>query len=167
MCSSDLAAIGAGVSWIGLFWLAWVHAGYRMVLAAWPTTPETEVDPPPAALPSVTVLLTVHDAAEVLDARLADLLASDHPRDRFEVLVASDGSRDGTMAVVEAWRARGAPVRGLDLPRGGKSATQNRAMAEITSEVVVFTDADAAFAPDCVRRLAAPFADPTVGCTTA
>jgi cellulose synthase/poly-beta-1,6-N-acetylglucosamine synthase-like glycosyltransferase len=164
---SGAAIFGSAVFWLGFVWLGWVYAGYSRALRLWPKREAERFEPAEDDLPSVTVLVTVHDGAAVIEERLADLMRSDYPSDRFEIVVASDGSSDATMAIVEARRAAGLPLRGLDLPRAGKSPTQNLALAEIASEVVVFTDGDCTFDPACVRRLAAPFTDPSVGCTTA
>ena len=161
----SLGGVADLVFWGSAAVLGWAHGGYGAVIRRWPWS-AAPIVAAPGPLPSVTVLLTVHNAAEVLAERLEDLLATDYPRDRLRIVVASDGSSDATVAIAEAFAGRG-PITVLALPRGGKSATQTAAMATIDGDIVVMTDADAAFAPDCIRALVAPFADPTVGCTTA
>jgi cellulose synthase/poly-beta-1,6-N-acetylglucosamine synthase-like glycosyltransferase len=47
-------------------------------------------------------------------------------------------------------------------PRGGKVAAQDRAVRETESEIVAFSDANATWAPDALRKLVQPFADPKV-----
>jgi hypothetical protein len=47
-------------------------------------------------------------------------------------------------------------------PRGGKVAAQDRAVRDSDSEIVAFSDANATWAPDALRRLVRPFADPDV-----
>ena len=59
----------------------------------------------------------------MIAAKVANALALDYPRERLELIVASDGSADAT---VERARAAGADLV-LDLPRGGKVAAQNAA----------------------------------------
>ena len=51
----------------------------------------------------------------------------------------------------------------LDLPRTGKAGALNTAVERATGEILVFSDANSMFAPDALARLAAPFADPSVG----
>ena len=46
--------------------------------------------------------------------------------------------------------------------RGEQVAAQDYAVAETDSELVAFSDANATWAPDALRRLVAPFADPAV-----
>ena len=59
----------------------------------------------------------------MIAAKVANALALDYPRERLEMIVASDGSSDAT---VERAREAGADLV-LDLPRGGKIAAQNAA----------------------------------------
>jgi cellulose synthase/poly-beta-1,6-N-acetylglucosamine synthase-like glycosyltransferase len=107
-------------------------------------------------------VVAAHDEAQVIERRLENLLALDYPSDRLEVVVASDASTDGTDELVEAVAAREPRVRLLRCPRGGKVAAQNLAVRETTGDVVAFSDANATWAPDALRRLVEPLADPDV-----
>jgi cellulose synthase/poly-beta-1,6-N-acetylglucosamine synthase-like glycosyltransferase len=111
--------------------------------------------------PTVSVIIAAHDEAAAIGARVDNLLALDYPADAIEFVIASDGSTDGTVA--EAGRRADARVRVLDLPRVGKAAALNGAVAAATGEILVFSDANTAYAPDAVRRLVRSFADPEVG----
>ncbi len=95
----------------------------------------------------------------MIAAKVANALALDYPRDRLELIVASDGSADAT---VERARAAGADLV-LDLPRGGKLAAQNAAAERASGEILAFSDANSVWAPDALRHLVEPFADPAVG----
>src|SRR5687767_1485268 len=57
---------------------------------------------PPAAqdgeLPTVSLLIAAYNEEAVIGERLENALKADYPRDRYEVLLASDGSSDGTAA---------------------------------------------------------------------
>jgi cellulose synthase/poly-beta-1,6-N-acetylglucosamine synthase-like glycosyltransferase len=110
-------------------------------------------------LPGVSLIVAAYDEEEVIAGKVANALALDYPRERLELVVASDGSGDATVARAEA---AGADLV-LDLPRGGKVAAQNAAAARASGEILAFSDANCAWAPDALRRLAEPFADPSVG----
>ena len=111
--------------------------------------------------PSVSVIIAAHDERASIGPRIDNLLALDYPRERLEIVVASDGSTDDTVAVA---RSRGeTAVRVLDLPRVGKATALNRAVEASTGEILVFSDANTAFAPDAIRALVRSFADPEVG----
>ena len=78
----------------------------------------------------------------------------------------SDGSTDDTVPVIVA-HARSARIALVELPqRGGKAAALNAGLARVTGEIVVFTDASIALAPDSLRAIVQPFVDPRVGCVS-
>lgn len=113
--------------------------------------------------PSVSIVIAARNEAASIGGRLANLAALDYPADRLEVIVASDGSDDRTVEIARAAAVDAGRVTVLDLDRVGKAEALNAAVARATGEVVVFTDANTAFAPDAIRALVRPLADPEVG----
>jgi cellulose synthase/poly-beta-1,6-N-acetylglucosamine synthase-like glycosyltransferase len=113
------------------------------------------------ALPPVSLIIAAYNEAGLIERKLENALELDYPRDRLEIIVASDGSSDGTNELVRCDAATG--VRLLELPRQGKNGALNAAAAAAGGEILVFTDADARLAPDALRRLVAPLADSGVG----
>lgn len=111
--------------------------------------------------PPVSVVIAAHNEADSIGAKLENVLSLDYPADRLEVLVASDGSTDETESIV---RSVGDPrVRLLALPRRGKAAALNLAVAASSGEILIFSDANSMFASNAIRRLVAPFDDERVG----
>ncbi len=150
------------VFWGSCALLAYTHAGYPVLLwlldrvrGAPPEAPALPGD----ELPPVSLIVAAHDEEEVIAARVSNALALDYPRDRLEVIVASDGSADRT---VELARAAGADLV-LELPRGGKVRAQDAAVERAGGELLAFSDANSSWSPDALRRLAAALADPSVG----
>ena len=117
------------VFWSCVVLLAYAQVGYPLLLAALARVkrPRRRAPPiaPAATLPSVSLVVAAYDEGAVIGAKVANALALDYPRDRLEVIVASDGSADGTVS--EARRAGADLV--LDLPRGGKIRAQDAAVA--------------------------------------
>jgi cellulose synthase/poly-beta-1,6-N-acetylglucosamine synthase-like glycosyltransferase len=150
------------VFWLCLALLAYTHVGYPLALWLLSRLSRTEAREPAAedeGLPSVSLIIAAHDEEDVIGERVRNALALDYPRERLEVVVASDGSEDGT-----AERASGAGAdRVLELPRAGKIAAQNEAAAAASGEVLAFSDANAFWEPGALRALASRFADPEVG----
>ncbi len=151
----------------GLFWgslgaLVWTHAGYPLAAAGL-----ARVRPRPVRkddiTPAVTVIVPAHDEAAVIEAKLENLLALDYPAESFSILVASDASTDGMDELVQAAAEREPRIRLLACPRGGKLAAMNLAVPETDTEIVAFTDANATWEPDALRKLVRNFADPDVG----
>jgi cellulose synthase/poly-beta-1,6-N-acetylglucosamine synthase-like glycosyltransferase len=155
-------AIAKVVFWCSLGALAWTHVVYPGAAEGATRLRRRRVAKNPLAEPSVTVIVAAHDEESVIERRLENLLALDYPPSRLQVIVASDASTDGTNGLVEAAAGRDQRVRLLDCPRGGKVAAQNRAVRETESEVVAFSDANATWATDALRKLVANLADPEV-----
>jgi cellulose synthase/poly-beta-1,6-N-acetylglucosamine synthase-like glycosyltransferase len=110
-------------------------------------------------LPAVSLIVPAYDEEEVIADKVANSLALDYPRERLQIVVASDGSTDATP---ERARAAAADLV-LELPPGGKVAALNAGAEHATGEILAFSDANSTWAPDALRQLVVPFADPQVG----
>jgi glycosyltransferase involved in cell wall biosynthesis len=106
-----------------------------------------------------SVVIATRNREALLAETLEALARQDWPADRFEIVVADNGSTDDTPHVVaEAARRRGAPlVRYLFVAAPGKSAAVNQALILTTGEYIAFTDDDVRPDSDWLRRLAAAF----------
>lgn len=140
--------------------IAYAYVGYPLLVAAraliWRRPYRRE-----PITPRVSLVIACHNEEAGIDARLQNILSLDYPRDRLEVIIASDGSTDDTEHIVRPYADRG--VKLLSLPRGGKAAALNTAVPEATGDVLVFSDANSLYATDAIRELVQPFADPNVG----
>ncbi|MGZ8527402.1 MAG: glycosyltransferase [Candidatus Limnocylindrales bacterium] len=156
--------LSAIILWTAVGLLAWVYLGYPIVVAILarlaPWRPQ-----PTQATPSLTVAIAVHDEADAIAERIADVFAQDGIR-LVEVLVGSDGSTDATDRIVAALATSEPRLRLLSLARGGTTTTQDALFAAATGEVVVLTDAETRFRPGCLAALAEALRDPRVGCAT-
>jgi len=116
-------------------------------------------------LPSITVLIPAHNEERWIARKIENVLALTYPRDRLQVLVASDGCTDQTVSISEQYAARGVEVCHSPY-RSGKSALLNRVIPTATGEIVLATDVTALLPPETLRLLARHFRDPKVGCVT-
>ena len=132
--------------------------GYPLVLRSWKS-----FGPPIAKnlefTTTVTVLLAVYNGEAFVARRLDNLLALDYPAELLDVIVVSDGSTDGTDAIVESYAHRN--VRLVRAPHAGKAAALNIAMQQATGELLLFADVRQTFDPQALRHLVANFADKT------
>src|SRR5207342_2470430 len=148
------------IFWASLAALVWTHLAYPLAawgwarLRPWPIA-EAEI------LPTVSLIIPAYNEEAVIEAKLENALALDYPRDLLEIVVTSDDSSDATHEIVARYADRG--VRLIHCPRGGKVAAQDRAVRETRGEIVAFGDANVIWAPDSVRQMVRPFADPKVG----
>ena len=60
--------------------------------------PSPDVD----AWPEVTVLVVAHNEAKLIRSRIENALATDYPKDKLKIVIASDGSTDDTVARARA-----------------------------------------------------------------
>src|SRR5439155_26713424 len=157
---ADRVTILAIAFWISVGLLVYTHLGYPALLWLLARLRGTEEDLAEVAEPpGVSLIVAAHDEEAVIERKVRDALALDYPRERLEVIVASDGSSDRT---VELARAAGADLV-LDLPRGGKVAALNAAVERAGGAVLAFSDANSFWEPDALRRLVARLAGPEVG----
>ena len=144
--------------------LAYVYIGYPILLGVASrlfgrTNPRTD------ELPSVTIVVAAHQESAVIRDKLENFDTIDYPDELLTMLIVSDGSTDGTDEIIKAHsNARIRLMR--QEPRAGKAAALNMAFAEVTSEVMVLTDANVLFDTQAVRRLVRHFADDDVGAVT-
>jgi cellulose synthase/poly-beta-1,6-N-acetylglucosamine synthase-like glycosyltransferase len=111
-------------------------------------------------LPSVSVIVATRNAADTLGECLDSLLALDYPRDRVEVVVVDNGSRDRTRRLLARY---GNEIVVVDEPRRGVSPARNAGIRRSRRDVIAFTDADCTVHTDWLRRLVEPLESPGVG----
>jgi cellulose synthase/poly-beta-1,6-N-acetylglucosamine synthase-like glycosyltransferase len=154
------------IFWAAAAFIVWTHLGYPLFVALLARLRPRPVRRGPVE-PTVTLVVAAHDEQDCIEATVRGLLALDYPAERFSVLVASDGSTDRTDEIVSALAGElGGRVSLLRCPRAGKVTAQDRAVrhtaGEGASEIVAFSDANAGWEPDALRRLVCNFADPDV-----
>jgi glycosyltransferase involved in cell wall biosynthesis len=115
--------------------------------------------------PFVSIIVTAHNEEALIARKIQNCLALEYPKDRFEIIVASDGSEDRTATIARSFEARA--VRLVDLPeRRGKQFAQMMARDSARGEILVFTDAGVELGPGALREIVSNFADPAVGCVS-
>src|SRR5947199_2436252 len=128
--------------WTSLGLIVYTHAGYPVLLALLARVRRRPAFvEPTSVLPRVTLIVAAHDEEAAIERRVENALALDYPPERLEVIIASDGSRDRTVALARAAATAGGEgrVRVLDLPRSGKVRTQDAAVDEASGEVLAFS----------------------------
>ena len=156
-----LALASVALSW--LFYVAIALGIARAVLMAglaWLQTRRRRAVPPDFH-PAVSVIIPAYNEERVIVSSVRRVLASDYPG--LEVIVADDGSKDRTSALVSEAFADDPRVTLMTLVNGGKAAALNRALAQASGEVVIALDADTQFEPETIARLTRWFADPAIG----
>jgi cellulose synthase/poly-beta-1,6-N-acetylglucosamine synthase-like glycosyltransferase len=116
-------------------------------------------------LPSVSVIVAAYNEERHIGPRIENLIASDYPKDRLEILIASDGSGDDTVTIAQQHAKESSTVRVLDFQeRRGKISVLNDACEKATGSILVFSDANVAFEPTAIRELVRALGERDVGC---
>ncbi len=150
--------------WSSVAFLAYTFAGYPAML--WALSKVRNRDHQRSEiLPRVSVLITAYNEGARLRQKLANTVALDYPKEKLELIVASDGSEDDTVQVVESFADRGVRLLLLDR-RHGKNHAQMLARDVSSGEILVFTDVSVQLAQDALRSIVANFADSTVACVS-
>jgi cellulose synthase/poly-beta-1,6-N-acetylglucosamine synthase-like glycosyltransferase len=149
------------VFWACVALILYTHVGYPALLALLAAITRRGASHAAAAaeLPSVSVIVAAYAEQDVIGTRVANLRELDYPAELLELIVACDGSPDGTS---ERARAAGADLV-LELPRGGKVRAQDAAVKRARGDVVAFSDANVAWDTNALKALVAPFGDARVG----
>lgn len=155
------------IFWIALLLGIYPYAIYPVLVKLLGGALQRSVRADDTFTPRVTVLTAAYNEAAHIAATLRNKLSQDYPADLLDVIVVSDESTDGTDELVTAIANESGRVRLMrQVPRQGKTAGLNLAIAEARGDIVVFSDANSIYRPDTIRRLVRNFADPAVGYVT-
>jgi hyaluronan synthase len=140
------------VAYLGLLTALWMH--YHPVLP-----------PPESALPRLSVIIPAFNEGPMVERSIRSVAEARYPRDRLEIIVIDDGSRDDTFFHIQKIR-RTHPdlVRVIHFPGNqGKRAALRAGFLAASGEVVLTIDSDSEVDAETLRAMVAPFADPRVG----
>jgi len=118
-----------------------------------------------AILPRVSFIISAYNEEAAIGNKVKKTLELDYPRDKMEIIVASDGSTDRTDEIVRSFADQGVKLFRTE-GRLGKTGTMNAAVESATGDIIVFSDATGIFNKESIRHLVANFNDHSVGCVT-
>ncbi len=146
--------------------LVFIYAGYPLLLALVVRVRGARPVRRGDDLPSVSLVISAYNEADVIRRKLENTLQLDYPRERLEVVVISDASTDGTDEIAAEFTAQHGVLVARQPERAGKTAGLNRTVPVLRGDVVVFSDANALYERNALKMLVRNFADPNVGCVT-
>jgi cellulose synthase/poly-beta-1,6-N-acetylglucosamine synthase-like glycosyltransferase len=150
------------VFWCAACLMLYTYAGYPLWIylrSRWSPRPQQQG----SILPTVSIILAVHNGAALLRQKVAHLLSLDYPQDRMEIKIVSDGSTDGTDDILKEFcDPRIKCIRCSE--HSGKAAALNLGMQSATGEILIFLDIRPWVEINALQLLVSNFADPLVGC---
>lgn len=111
--------------------------------------------------PFVTLVVAAYNEASCIEEKIRNSLEIDYPADRFELLIGSDGSTDGTDEIIQ--RFAGGRVRYWRGERAGKASVLNACIPLASGPIVVLSDANTMIDPGALKKLVRHFEDPNIG----
>ena len=158
----NLFGLAKIVFWASAAALLYTYAGYPLLVWIY-----SFLRPKPIRQndiePTVSFVITAYNEEKDLARKLENTLALDYPKEKLEIVVASDGSTDRTDEIVKEFAGRGVRLLRVE-GRLGKTVAQNRAVETATGEIILFSDATTIYKTDVLRRVVRNFADESVGC---
>ncbi len=110
--------------------------------------------------PPVTMVISAYNEANLLQQKISNTLAIDYPADKLTIIFVTDGSSDNSAELISKFPS----IQLMHLPeRRGKSAAVKRAMQQVKTPIVVFSDANTMLNPECINRIVSHYANPKVG----
>lgn len=118
--------------------------------------------------PTVSIIVPAHNEEKTIEKCLNSILNFDYPAEKLKVIVINDRSTDNTLPIIKALQKvyPNLIVHDRNMKaQPGKSAAIKEVMPFISSELIVFFDADYHPGRGLLKKLVLPFLDPRVGAT--
>lgn len=119
----------------------------------------------PEDAPSLTVIIPAYNEGEMVGKTIDSVARADYPRERLEIFVVDDGSRDDTWKYIEAAAQRHPTlVTAIRFPHNrGKRAALEEGFRRARGEVAVTIDSDSVIEPQTLLAIAGPFRNSRIG----
>jgi len=142
--------------WISLFIVFYTFFGYGIVLFLLVKLKrlikgERSLHYDMEHLPSLTLIVTAYNETEIIEEKIQNTLALNYPAGKLTFLFITDGSSDDTPEKISMYPG----IFLMHAPeRKGKVNAMHRAVQEVRTDVIVFTDANTFLNPDALVNIA-------------
>ena len=107
---------------------------------------------------TVTIIIPAYNEEKSIARTIESALASEYPRDKLEIMVVDDGSKDNTYKIAKKFEGFGKfKIRVFTKKNGGKGSALNLAIKKSKMDIIISMDADTFIEPKTVRRMIAYF----------
>lgn len=110
--------------------------------------------------PTLTVIVSAYNEEDCIANKIENTLSLEYPKDKIKYIFVSDGSDDDTPGIIASYKEVTLMHKS---ERKGKIAAMERAMRNVHSEVVIFTDANTFLNRFALMNICRHYADPQVG----
>lgn len=116
-------------------------------------------------LPIVTVIIPAYNEEKSIAKTIDSVLALDYPRDKLDIIVIDDGSKDKTYKIASTYSKFN--VRVFTKTNGGKGSAMNLGIKKARGQFIATMDADSFVSKNALNDMIGYFNDKKVACTTA
>lgn len=116
--------------------------------------------------PLVTIAIPAYNEEESIAATIESVTSLDYPKDKMEILVINDGSKDRTAEIVESaiTKKKNYSIRLINQQNGGKGSAMNNALRQAKGAFFISLDADSYVRSDALKVIMPYFEDKEVSC---
>lgn len=156
--------------WLSVFMIFYAYFGYLLCLFVIYLfrKPKSQEDSTAVQqsrkYPLVSFIITAHNEEERIKEKIEGSLLQDYPKDKLEIIVASDCSSDQTDEIVRTYEGQVELVRAPE--RKGKENAQKYAVEAARGEILVFSDVATILEPNAISNIVKNFMDPSIGCVS-
>ncbi len=151
------------IFWLSLVFVLYVYFGYPALLFISTRLKSYPVDKR-NFFPTVTMVITAYNEEKNIKDKLNNAVNLNYPKDKFNIIVVSDGSSDGTNDIIQEFANNNPRIKFINIPeRGGKPQALNKAVSEADGEIIVFSDVRQIYDENAIIELVSNFNDIKVG----
>ena len=115
---------------------------------------------------SVSFLVPAYNEEETLENTVESLIDLDYPKDKKEIIIINDGSKDRTLEIAKKLEKKYSEVRVLNKENSGKANSLNEAIKIAKGELIAVTDADSYPRKDSLKKMIGHFEEKGVAAVT-
>lgn len=150
--------------WSAVVFICYAYVGYPVLLRIACLFRGRPVNKGPIE-PAVSFIITAYNEEKRISAKIENTLEQTYPKQKLEIIVASDCSSDSTDEIVREYEPQGVRlVRARE--RKGKEHAQKHAVLVATGDILVFSDVATILDREGIANIVKNFNDATVGCVS-
>ena len=153
------------VFWISLGIVFYSYLGYGIILWIWLKVRALLARPVSITdtghfEPEVTLIVAVYNEEAFISEKIENCFQLNYPEEKLKLIFIADGSTDNSVNII----GRHPSIQLLFKPeRQGKVVAINRAMEYISTEFVVFCDANTLLNAEAIQEIIKHYRDPAIG----
>ncbi len=150
--------------WLSIIFVFYSYIGYALLVWAYLAVRKKirkEIENPNSYFePSVSLIVAAYNEEDVIKKKIENCLALNYPENKLKLVFVADGSTDNTAAIIKQYPR-------IELlckkERLGKVAAINRAMTAISTDYVIFCDANTFLNKTCIKEIIKHYRDEKIG----